>query len=213
MRRAIARNLQASKQTVPHFYVKLTIDAEPLFRFYKAEKTKYPVSVNDVIVAALGLALMEFPAFRTRLEGEELVTYPSANIGIAVGVEDGLLVPVLVGAERLGLEQLAAEGRRLAERARSGKIDGAGQGVFTVSNLGMYGVEEFSAIINPPESGILAVSAIREAVVVKDGMMRPGRVMTMTLSCDHRVVDGMLAAQFLGRLRELLEAPEQPAGV
>jgi pyruvate dehydrogenase E2 component (dihydrolipoamide acetyltransferase) len=207
MRRAIARNLLASKQNIPHFYMRLTIDADPMMTFYRAEKAKYPCSVNDVVALACARAIAEFPAFRSRLEGEEVVELPGANVGIAVGLEGGLVVPVLVSAERMNFRQLAAETKRLAEAARKGKIEGLGQGVFTITNLGMFGVEEFSAIINPPEASILAVGAVREDVIVREGAMRPGRVMTMTLSADHRLIDGLLAAKFLARLKELLQAP------
>ncbi len=209
MRKAIARNLVASKQTIPHFYMKMTFDAAPMLSFYRNKKAEFKCSVNDVIVMACARVLREFPDFRSRIEGDERVTLPTANIGVAVGMEDGLVVPVIVGADRMTFEQLAAESRRVIEQARTGgRIEGMGQGVFTISNLGMFGVEEFSAIINPPEAAILAVGGVRETVIVRDGMMRPGRVMTATISCDHRVVDGLLAAQFMNRLKESLEAPD-----
>jgi len=207
MRKAIARNLLWSKQNIPHFYLRLTINAEPLLSFYKQEKAKYPCSVNDVVVAACAKAIHEFPAFRCKLDGNELVETPTANIGVAVGMDEGLAVPVIIAAERLTLQQLGAEAKRLAEAARQGKIEGMGEGVFTLTNLGMFGVEEFSAIINPPEAAILAVGAAHEAVVAKDGNVRAGKVMSMTLSCDHRIVDGVLGAKFMARMKELLENP------
>ncbi|MGA2442542.1 MAG: dihydrolipoamide acetyltransferase family protein, partial [Tepidisphaeraceae bacterium] len=209
MRKAIAKNLLLSKQTIPHFYVRLTIDADLLFAFYQAEKTRYPVSLNDVVVMACARTVMEFPAFRSRLENEEIVEMPSANIGVAVAMDEGLIVPVVMGAERLNLQQIAVEVKRIAVLAKSGKIEGMGSGVFTITNMGMFGVEEFGAIINPPEAAILAVGTAREAVVVKDGAMRAGRVMTMTLSADHRVIDGAMAAKFLARLKIILESPSQ----
>lgn len=209
MRRAIATNLQLSKQTVPHFYMKLTCNAEPLQQFYQTEKAKYPCSLNDVIVKACGRLLAEMPAFRSRIEGDEIVTLPDTNIGLAVGVEDGLVVPVVTGVDRMPLQQLAAETKRIVTAARGGKISGIGQGVFTISNLGMFGIEEFSAIINPPEAAILAVGAVREEVIVSGGTLRAGRVMTCTLSVDHRVVDGVQAAKFMNRLKEVLEYPAQ----
>ncbi len=209
MRKAIARNLLLSKQTIPHFYVRSTINAEPMMAFYRQEKAKYPCSINDVIVAACGRAIGEFPAFRSRIEGDEIVESPTANIGIAVGLDEGLVVPVVMAVERMGLQQIASATKRVAETARDGKIEGMGQGCFTITNLGMFGTEEFAAIINPPEAAILAVGAVREAVVVKDGAMRPGKVCTLTLSADHRVVDGVLAAKFLARLKELIENPTQ----
>ena len=208
MRKAIAVNLQTSKQTVPHFYVKVTINADPLFSFYRARKIETGCTLNDVILLAVGKTVGEFAAFRSRVEGSDIVELPNANIGVAVSIDDGLVVPVVTGVEVMTLGQLATETKRVVESARKGKIENMGKGVFTISNMGMLGVEEFSAIINPPESGILAISAVRESVIVKDGAMKAGRVMTMTLSVDHRVVDGAVAAVFMAKLRERLEAPE-----
>jgi pyruvate dehydrogenase E2 component (dihydrolipoamide acetyltransferase) len=148
------------------------------------------------------------PSFRTRIQGDELVETGAAHIGLAVSVPDGLVVPVVLNVHAATLAALAAESRRVVEAARQGKIENPGKGVFSVSNMGMLGVEEFSAIINPPESGILAVGAVREAVLVHDGALRPGRVMTVNLSVDHRVVDGAAAAAFVARLRQLLEQPQ-----
>jgi pyruvate dehydrogenase E2 component (dihydrolipoamide acetyltransferase) len=143
------------------------------------------------------------------VDGEEVVEYPSANIGIAVGLEAGLVVPVVIAVDRMSLKQLGAESKRIAELARKGKIEGMGRGIFTISNLGMFGVDQFTAIINPPEAAILAVSAVREEVIVKNGAMRPGKTISMTLSADHRLIDGVLAAKFMARLKEILDAPEQ----
>ena len=207
MRKAIAANLALSKQTIPHFYIRCTINADAMMAYYKAEKVKYPCSVNDMVTLACAKGIMEFPAFRSKIDGDEIVEYPSANIGVAVGVEDGLTVPVLLGANAMSLQQIASNTKRIVENARGGKLEGWGDGNFTITNLGMFGVEEFAAIVNPPEPGILAVGAVREAVIVKDGAMKPGRVMTMTLSCDHRVIDGLLAAKFMARMKELLETP------
>ena len=150
--------------------------------------------------------------FMHRLDGDELVEFRQSNIGIAVGIDDGLVVPVIVGAEQMSLQQLSTEARRIVDAARAGKIENMGKGVFTVTNLGMYGIESFTAIINPPESAILAVGAVRETAVISGETVRPGRVMTMTLSCDHRVVDGLTAAKFMERLKEILEQPEQLGG-
>ena len=207
MRKAIAANLLQSKQTIPHFYLRSTVNADAMMAFYKGEKAKYPCSVNDVVTLACAKAIVEFPALRSKLDKDEIVEYPTVNIGVAVGVEDGLTVPVLLNAHEMNLQQIAAETKRIVENARNGKLEGYGQGNFTITNLGMFGVEEFAAIVNPPEPAILAVGAAREAVIVKDGFMKPGRVMTMTLSCDHRVVDGLLAAKFMARVKELLENP------
>ena len=185
------------------------IDAGPLFAFYREQKPKTNCTLNDCVVLAVGRAMAESPAVRSQTDGDEIVEYPHANIGIAVGVEDGLTVPVVLKVDTLTLAQLAPEAKRVVENARNGKLENLGQGNFTITNLGMFGIEEFSAIINPPESGILAVSAVRETVLVEDGTMRPARVMTMTLSADHRIVDGLVAARFLGRLKEILENPKE----
>ena len=208
MRRAIGLNLQQSKQTVPHFYVRSTINADPLLKFYRVQKQATHCSLNDIVVLAVGRAMREFPAVRSQIVGNEIIEYPHANIGIAVGIDDGLVVPVVLDVDTLPLSQLAAETKRVVEQARKGRLENIGKGHFTISNLGMFGVEEFSAIINPPESGILAVSAARETVIVEKGAMRVGHQMTMTLSADHRIVDGVMAAKFMQRLRAVLEHPE-----
>ena len=207
MRKAIARSVSLSKQTIPHFYVRLTIDAGPLLALYKEQKNASACTLNDIVALACGRVLRDFPSFRSRIDQDEVVEMPSANLGIAVGTEEGLVVPVITGADRLTLGQLAAESRRIIEMTRRGKVEGMGKGVLTITNLGMFGVEEFAAIINPPESAILAVGAVREDVIVQDGAMRAGRLMALTLSCDHRLVDGLLAAEFLGRLKKALEDP------
>ena len=208
MRKAIARNLQTSKQTIPHFYIRVTIEAGALYDYYQAKKAAFKCSINDVVTLATARVIAEFPAFRSRIDGDDIIEFPSANVGIAVGLDEGLVVPVLVGADAMDLRELAGQTRRIVEAARAGKIEGLGQGVFTITNMGMFGVEAFDAIINPPEAGILAVGTIREEVIVSGGAMRPGRVMTLTLSCDHRIVDGVVAAKFLARLKELLEMPQ-----
>ena len=207
MRRAIGANLQRSKQTIPHFYLRATINAVPLNSFYREQKPATGCSLNDLVVLGVGRAMRDFPAVRSQIDGDDLVEFPHANIGIAVGVDEGLIVPVVLNVDTLSLAELAREAKRVVQAGRNGMLENFGKGNFTISNLGMFGVEEFSAIINPPESGILAVSAVRETVIVENGSMTPGRVMTMTLSADHRVVDGLLAAKFMGRLKEILENP------
>jgi len=209
MRRAIGLNLQRSKQNIPHFYLRLTIEATPVLTFYRQQKPLTGCTINDCIVLGTGRAMAEFPAVRSQIDGDEIVEFPHANIGIAVGVEHGLVVPVVCGVDRMTLPQLAVEAKRVVENARNGKLDNVGLGNFTITNLGMFGIEEFAAIINPPESGILAVSAVRESVIVQNGTMRPGHVMTMTLSADHRMVDGLVGAKFVARLKEILEHPSE----
>lgn len=209
MRKAIARNLSHSKQTIPHFYATITINATELFATYRKTKEQFKCSVNDFVVRASTKAIRQYPAFRSQFTQNGIVENPSVNVGIAVSIEDGLTVPVLLNADKMNLQQLSDKTRQIAEAARKGKIEGLGQGVFTITNLGMFGVESFSAIINPPEAAILAVGAIREGVIVENGAMRAGRLMSMTLSADHRVIDGALGAQFLQTLKGLLEAPEE----
>jgi len=209
MRRAIGANLLQSKQSIPHFYLRITINAGPLHEFYRKQKRETGCSLNDLVVLAVARAMRDFPAVRSQIDGDDIVEFPHANIGIAVGVDDGLVVPVVMNVDSLSLAELATETKRVVQAGRSGVLENFGKGNFTISNLGMYGVEEFSAIINPPESGILAVSAMRETVVVENGAMSPGRVMTMTLSADHRVIDGLVGAKFMARLKEILEHPAE----
>jgi len=208
MRKAIAANLEFSKQTIPHFYARVTIDAGPMYEVYAALKARFDPSVNDFVTFAASRAVREFAVFRSRIEGSDIVESQSVNIGIAAAADEGLLVPVVVDADKMSLAEIALETRRVVAAARAGKLEGAGKGVFTVTNLGMFGVEEFGAIVNPGESAILAVGAMREAPVVKGGVLRAGRVMTMTLSADHRIIDGVAAARFLARVKEMLERPE-----
>jgi len=209
MRKAIAKNLLWSKQNIPHFYAKRVVEAEKLFATYKRTKQDFKCTVNDFVVRACALAIREYAPFRSQYQDDQIVEFPHVNIGVAVGTDDGLLVPVVLEADQSNLETLASKTRKVVENARAGKLDGVGQGIFTISNMGMFGTEEFSAIVNPPESAILAVGAIREDIKVVDGTIRPTRMMTLTVSVDHRVIDGAVAAQFLNRLKELLEEPEQ----
>lgn len=209
MRKAVAANLQFSKQNIPHFYTRVNVDAAPLLEHYAEAKRQFALSINDIIVLACSRAAKEFPQMRSRWENDEIVVTAAVDIGIAVATDDGLLVPVLRGAGCMGLAELAAEARRVIEAARAGKLEGAGQGAFTVTNLGMFGVDDFAAIINPGESAILAVGAIREAPVVQEGKIVVGKEMTLTLSADHRFVDGAVAGKFLTTLRNLLEHPEE----
>ncbi|MCX7015635.1 MAG: dihydrolipoamide acetyltransferase family protein [Candidatus Sumerlaeota bacterium] len=207
MRRAIARNLTRSKQTIPHFSARQTVDAAPALAFCAERKALHACSLSHVVLAACAKALREFPEFRSRIEGEEIVESSEVNIGVAVSLEDGLLVPVLPRADTLVFKDLCLAAQRLVESARQGRLEGAGKGVFTVTNMGMFGLEEFAAIIPPGESAVLAVGAAREAPIAEHGSARAGKVMTLTLSCDHRIIDGVHAAKFLARLREILRNP------
>ncbi len=206
MRRTIATRLTESKQTIPHFYMKKTVRMRALLAFLAERKNLHPCTLNDLFLKATAIAIRELPAFRTRIEGDEIVELEDVNLGIAVGIEGGVVVPVLLNADVLPLADLATETKRLVGLARERRIENSGRGVFTLSNLGMFGVEEFSAIINPPESGILAIGAARDDAASGE------KLLTLNLSCDHRVVDGMAAALFLNRLTEIIEAPSAQLG-
>jgi pyruvate dehydrogenase E2 component (dihydrolipoamide acetyltransferase) len=208
MRKAISRNLTQSVTTAPHFYLKGTIESVKLFEAYRRQKKVCKASLNDLLVLAIARAMMQYPMFRSRVEGEEVVEFPGSNIGIAVGTDDGLRVPVVLDVNRMSLAQLAEESRRVVTLAREGKAVNVGKGSFTISNLGMFDVEEFTAIINPPEAAILAISAPRETVKVENGAIRATQMMTMWLSSDHRLIDGLMAARFMNTLKGTLESPE-----
>jgi pyruvate dehydrogenase E2 component (dihydrolipoyllysine-residue acetyltransferase) len=214
MLKAVARRMTESKTTVPHFYVSSEIDMTRALQLRKElnealADSGEKVSVNDLIVRASAQALMQHPqAHRSYVDGTH-VYHAHVHAGIAVALDDGLIVPVLRDADTKGLRQIAAEARDLAERARAGKlrqqeIEG---GTFTVSNMGMLGVSAFAAIINPPESTILAVSATIQRPVVRDGAVAVGDVMSVTLSCDHRACSGADGARLLQTVKRHLEAP------
>ncbi len=209
MRRAIGLNLQSSARDVPHFNVTMSIDMSRAMRkrgeLNEGREKPQRVSVNDLVVKACAVALKQYPAVNSRFTEEKITYLPDVNVGVATAVPDGLVVPVLTNANERDWYDLAGETKRLATSARQGKIIGAGKGTFTVSNLGMYGVDNFTAIINPPESAILAVGAVQDQVVVIDGNIGIRPMMKATLCSDHRVVDGALAAEFLRAVRLYLE--------
>ena len=202
MRRAIARMTQESFQNAPHFYLTLEADAASLLN-----DRPEGISVTHCFVKAAGLGLREFPQMRAQVEGDAFAIPHAVNVGLITAVEDGLVVPVIRDADQSSLTEIAETVRSLVDGARSGKLsadDVSGAG-FSITNLGMYEIETFHAIIHAPEAAILAVGAIVEKPVVKDGQVVPGVRVALTLSCDHRVVDGVIAAQFLGRLKKLVE--------
>lgn len=216
MRKTIAKRLQQSMQTAPHFYVTMAIDATKLAGFretineYAATQPQpVKVSVNDLVVKAAATALEHMPAVNVSFDGERLLYKRQINIGVAVALDQGLIVPVIRDANKRGVLDIARETRRLADAARAGKLkpEEFQGGTFSVSNLGMYGVEEFTAIINPPESCILAVGAIVPTPVVHEGQVVVRDIMKVTLSVDHRALDGATAARFLQELQRLLEQP------
>jgi pyruvate dehydrogenase E2 component (dihydrolipoamide acetyltransferase) len=212
MRRAIARRLTESKTTVPHFYLTAHVRADRLLGL-RAEvngAAARKVSVNDFIVKAVATALAQVPAANAAWNGDSIRHFESVDVGVAVAVPNGLLTPVVRGAQTPGLVELSGQIADLAERARAGRLQQheLEGGSFAVSNLGMYGVDEFSAILNPPQAGILAVAAAKRQPVVDDsGELSVGTVMTVTLSADHRVIDGAIAAEWVAALVSLLENP------
>jgi len=211
MRKTIARRLAESKFTAPHFYLKLSVDMGAAVEARKAINAQegVKVSFNDMVVKAVSLALKKHPAVNSAWMDTHIRQNDHVHIGVAVAVEDGLLVPVVRHADRKSLTEIGAEVKDYAGKAREKKLqpsDWEGN-TFTISNLGMFGIEDFTAIINPPDACILAVGGISDVPVVKDGAVVPGKVMKLTLSCDHRVVDGATGAAFLQEVKSLLEHP------
>ncbi|ULQ52608.1 pyruvate dehydrogenase complex dihydrolipoamide acetyltransferase [Flavihumibacter fluvii] len=211
MRKIIARRLAESKFTAPHFYLTMSIDMDKAVasRAQINEVAPVKISFNDMVLKAVALALKKHPIVNSSWLGDSIRTNHHVNIGVAVAVEDGLLVPVVRFADSKGLAQIATEVKDFATRAKNKKLqpsDWEGS-TFTISNLGMFGIDEFTAIINPPDSCILAIGAIQQIPVVKNGQVLPGNVMKVTLSCDHRVVDGASGSAFLQTLKGLLEEP------
>ena len=211
MRRAIARRLTESKSTVPHFYVTADCKVDALLELRASINLSSPVkiSVNDIVVKAVASALMDVPDSNVVWNAEAMHKYESADIAIAVTTEGGLFTPVVRGVEKRSLSNLSLEITELAGRARAGKLrqEELEGGSFAVSNLGMFGTKEFSAILNPPQSGILAVGAASPRAIVEDGQIVIANVMTVTLSADHRAVDGALAAQWLAAFVKRIENP------
>ena len=221
MRRVIARRLVESKTTIPHFTVTMTVDAGPLVALRTSindclAEQETRLSVNDFVLRSCALSLRRHPTVNASWSEASILVHDQINIGVAVALPmppegaGGLVVPVIREADTKGLRQLNEETTSLAHRARSQGLSSEEMsgGTFTVSNLGMYGVDHFEAIINPPEAAILAVGAVEPRPVVRDGTLVAGHTMTCTLSADHRVVDGAIAAAFLASVRKLLETPE-----
>jgi len=212
IRATIAKRLPLSKAPVPHFYVTSEVAMDRAWELREelnALEGQPKVSVNDLVVRACALALLRHPGVNASFQGESIRVWHRAHIGIAVALDDGLITPVLRDCQAKSLAQIAVEARDLVERARVRKLrvtelSGA---TFSISNLGMYDVVEFSAIINPPEGAILAVGSVRRVPVVDDGGLGVGRRMALTLSCDHRAMDGAMGARFLQDVKRLLEEP------
>ena len=212
MRKVIAKRLAESMFTAPHFYVTVEIDMDSAValreQLQRGEDVK--VTYNDLVVKACAKALTRFPMVNASWGGDKIATHGEVHVGVAVTIPDGLITPVVRNADRKSVVEISREVKDLAARARDRKLkpEEFTGSTFTISNLGMFGVTEFTAIINPPESAILAVGAVQNVPVVgEDGSLRAGHRMKVTLSSDHRVVDGAMAAQFLGEVRRLLENP------
>lgn len=210
MRKVISQRLTEVKPGVPHFYLTVELEMDAALKLReeaKALETK--ISVNDVIVKATAIAVRRFPRINQQMDGANLVQLHNVDVGVAVAIEDGLITPVVRDADQKGLEEIGAEVRDLAERAkkRALKPDEYSGGSITVSNLGMYGIDEFIAVLNPPQAAILAVGAVTPKAVVRDGQIVVRNMMSVTLSGDHRVIDGAVGAEFLKELRSLLEHP------
>lgn len=212
IRKVIARRLQDSKTFIPHFYTSMEIDALPVMEMREQlKKGEVKVSVNDFVIRASALALREYPQMNSGFNSvnSTIIRFKTIDIAIAVSLESGLITPIIRHADYKNLGQISIEIKQLAERARLGKLSREEYmgGSFTISNLGMYGVTDFTAIINPPQAAILSVGGIHEKPVVKDGKIVVGKTMTLILSCDHRVLDGVDAAKYLKIVQKYLEHP------
>jgi pyruvate dehydrogenase E2 component (dihydrolipoamide acetyltransferase) len=211
MRKTIARRLAESKFTAPHFYLTLDIDMENAIEARKNINSMgdVKVSFNDMVIKAVAMSLRKHPAINSAWLGDVIRRNQHVHIGVAVAVDEGLLVPVVRFADTKGMAQIGAEVKEYAQKAKDKKLQPADWegNTFTISNLGMFGIESFTAIVNPPDSCILAVGGIKEVPVVKNGQIVPGNIMKVTLSCDHRVVDGASGAAFLQTFKGFMENP------
>jgi len=213
MRKTIAHRMAQSKREIPHFYVTVEVDMEEAVKLKNSlevtELFEEDITYNDIVVKATTLALSRYTRMNASYEEDGIVIFPHINIGMAVAVEDGLIVPVIHDCERLTLPEIARAAHRLVTKAARGgftseDLSGA---TFTISNMGMLGVEHFAAVIVPPQAGILAVSAIKDRPVVRNGQLAVGKTMMMTVACDHRIIDGVIGARFLNEIKRFLENP------
>jgi pyruvate dehydrogenase E2 component (dihydrolipoamide acetyltransferase) len=211
MRKTIARRLAESKFSAPHFYLTMEIVMSEMVKAREAINSIAPVKIsfNDLIVKAVAVALRNHPKVNSSWRGDTIRYNNHIHIGIAVAVEEGLLVPVIKFADGKTLSQISTETKAYSQKAKDKKLQPADWegNTFTISNLGMFGIEEFTAIINPPDACIMAIGGIKETVIAKDGNLVAGHVMKITLSCDHRAVDGATGSAFLQTFKHLMENP------
>jgi pyruvate dehydrogenase E2 component (dihydrolipoamide acetyltransferase) len=214
IRKVVARRLTESKQQAPHFYLSLDCQIDALLKLRadlntRAEKDGVKLSVNDLVIKAAALALRKVPAANASYTEAAIRRYRTVDISVAVAIPDGLITPIVKNADLKGLATISAEMKDLATRARAGKLkpEEFQGGTFSISNLGMYGIREFAAVINPPQGAILAVGAGEQRPIVRDGALAIATVMTVTLSVDHRVVDGAVGAEYLAAFKKLIEDP------
>jgi pyruvate dehydrogenase E2 component (dihydrolipoamide acetyltransferase) len=212
MRRVIAKRLTEAKQTVPHFYLTLDCEIDGLLKTraeINAKSDAYKISVNDFVIRASALALKKVPAANASWSDDAILQWKSVDIAVAVAIENGLITPIVKHADQKGLAVISNEMKDLASRAKAGKLklDEFQGGTFSISNLGMFGIKDFAAVINPPHGAILAVGAGEQRPIVKNGALAIATIMSCTLSVDHRVVDGATGAQFLAEFKKLIEDP------
>jgi pyruvate dehydrogenase E2 component (dihydrolipoamide acetyltransferase) len=211
MRKTVARRLSEAKQTIPHFYLTIDCELDALLALRTNLNAKSPVkiSVNDFIVRACALALKKVPAANASWTDEAILRHKHADVAVAVAIDGGLITPIVFNAEAKGLAAIATETKDLAERARTRKLKPQEYqgGTFSISNLGMFGIKEFAAVVNPPHGAILAIGMGEKRPIVKDGALAIATLMTVTLSCDHRVVDGAVGSQLLAAFKGLIEDP------
>ena len=208
MRKVIAKRLTMSKQTIPHFYVSVDVDVTDLFKWRKRVNSEgeLKITITDLIIKAAATALSEYRGLNAHVDATKTILRKDINIGVAVAAEDGLLVPVVSGADRKNLREISEISKSNAEAARKGSVNNKNNGTFTITSLGMYSVKDFLPIINPPECGILAVSTAQKRVVaLADDTIGIRSVMSLTLACDHRAVDGVYASKFLNNVKDYLE--------
>jgi len=212
MRKTIARRLSEAKQTIPHFYLTVECEMDNLMAMRKelnGRSDSYKISVNDFIIRASALALKNLPEANASWGGDKILQYKDFDISVAVAIDGGLITPVVRNADQKGLASISNEMKELAGRAKAGKLmpEEYQGGCFSISNLGMFGIKEFSAVINPPQAAILAVGAGEQRPVVKDGALAVATMMSVTLSCDHRVIDGAMGAELLKYFKGFIQEP------